>query len=109
MSQALPGDAPLVRDLISIGFGPSNVAMAIALNEHNARVGRQEAVTAHFLGQQPRFGRHRDMLIDDATMRVSSVKDLVTLRNPPRECSFLQDKGRLVDFVTWWSTSTSRP
>ncbi|CAM5609165.1 lysine/ornithine N-monooxygenase [Streptomyces avidinii] len=102
MSQALPGDAPLVHDLIGIGFGPSNVAMAIALTEHNARVGRQEAVTAHFFEQQPRFGWHRGMLIDDATMQVSFMKDLVTLRNPTSEYSFLcylQSKGRLIDFV----------
>ncbi|MFE4261108.1 lysine N(6)-hydroxylase/L-ornithine N(5)-oxygenase family protein [Streptomyces sp. NPDC056883] len=102
MSQALPGDAPLIHDLIGIGFGPSNVAMAIALSEHNVRVGRQEAVTAHFFEQQPRFGWHRGMLIDDATMQVSFMKDLVTLRNPTSEYSFLcylQEKGRLIDFV----------
>ncbi|MFE4637314.1 lysine N(6)-hydroxylase/L-ornithine N(5)-oxygenase family protein [Streptomyces sp. NPDC056773] len=102
MSQALPGDAPLIHDLIGIGFGPSNVAMAIALSEHNARVGRQEAVTAHFFEQQPRFGWHRGMLIDDATMQVSFLKDLVTLRNPSSEYTFLrflQSKGRLIDFV----------
>lgn len=102
MSQALPGDAPLIHDLIGIGFGPSNVAMALALSEHNARVGRQEAVTAHFFEQQPRFGWHRGMLIDDATMQVSFMKDLVTLRNPTSEYSFLcylQSKGRLIDFV----------
>ncbi|MCP3757276.1 lysine N(6)-hydroxylase/L-ornithine N(5)-oxygenase family protein [Streptomyces sp. TBY4] len=102
MSQALPGDAPLIHDLIGIGFGPSNVAMAIALSEHNVRVGRQETVTAHFFEQQPRFGWHRGMLIDDATMQVSFMKDLVTLRNPTSEYSFLcylQEKGRLIDFV----------
>ncbi|MFF3457799.1 lysine N(6)-hydroxylase/L-ornithine N(5)-oxygenase family protein [Streptomyces sp. NPDC002730] len=102
MSQALPDDAPPIHDLIGIGFGPSNVAMAIALSEHNARVGRQEAVTAHFFERQPRFGWHRGMLIDDATMQVSFLKDLVTLRNPSSEFSFLcylQSKGRLVDFV----------
>ncbi|WP_411103462.1 lysine N(6)-hydroxylase/L-ornithine N(5)-oxygenase family protein [Streptomyces sp. cmx-4-9] len=103
MSQALPGDdAPLIHDLIGIGFGPSNVAMAIALSEHNARVGRQGAVTAHFFEQQPRFGWHRGMLIDDATMQVSFLKDLVTLRNPSSEYTFLrflQSKGRLIDFV----------
>ncbi|WP_407554453.1 SidA/IucD/PvdA family monooxygenase [Streptomyces sp. Pv4-95] len=102
MSQVLPGDAPLIHDLIGIGFGPSNVAMAIALSEHNAGVGRQEAVTAHFFEKQPHFGWHRGMLIDDATMQVSFLKDLVTLRNPASEYSFLcylQSKGRLIDFV----------
>ncbi|MER5551754.1 lysine N(6)-hydroxylase/L-ornithine N(5)-oxygenase family protein [Streptomyces sp. NPDC002793] len=102
MSQPSPDDAPLVHDLIGIGFGPSNVAMAIALTERNSRVGRQQAVTAHFFEKQPRFGWHRGMLIDDATMQVSFLKDLVTLRNPSSEYSFLcylQSQGRLIDFV----------
>ncbi|MFC8172393.1 lysine N(6)-hydroxylase/L-ornithine N(5)-oxygenase family protein [Streptomyces sp. NPDC057242] len=102
MSQALPDDAPLIHDLIGIGFGPSNVAMAIALSEHNASVGRENTVTAHFFERQPRFGWHRGMLIDDATMQVSFLKDLVTLRNPSSEYTFLrylQSKGRLIDFV----------
>lgn len=102
MSQVDPGDAPLIHDLIGIGFGPSNVAMAIALSEHNARVGRQEAVTAHFFERQPSFGWHRGMLIDDATMQVSFLKDLVTLRDPSSEYTFLrylQSRGRLIDFV----------
>ncbi|MFF7790352.1 SidA/IucD/PvdA family monooxygenase [Streptomyces sp. NPDC007991] len=100
MAQARPGDAPLIHDLIGIGFGPSNVAMAIALSEHNA--GGGEAVSAHFFEQQPRFGWHRGMLIDDATMQVSFLKDLVTLRNPASEYSFLcylKSKGRLIDFI----------
>lgn len=102
MSQARPGDAAPVHDLIGIGFGPSNVAMAIAISEHNARSGTREAVTAQFFEQQPAFGWHRGMLIDDATMQVSFLKDLVTLRNPSSEFSFLcylQSKGRLIDFI----------
>ncbi|MFE9928382.1 lysine N(6)-hydroxylase/L-ornithine N(5)-oxygenase family protein [Streptomyces sp. NPDC005533] len=102
MAQARPGDPPLIHDLLGIGFGPSNVAMAIAVGEHNARVGREEVITTHFFEQQPRFGWHRGMLIDDATMQVSFLKDLVTLRNPASEFSFLcylKSKGRLIDFI----------
>ncbi|MCW1098829.1 lysine N(6)-hydroxylase/L-ornithine N(5)-oxygenase family protein [Streptomyces sp. RS2] len=102
MSPVLPADSTLVHDLIGIGFGPSNVAMAIAIREHNARAGGQEALDARFFEQQPRFGWHRGMLIDDATMQVSFLKDLVTLRNPASEYSFLcylQSKGRLIDFI----------
>ncbi|MFD3610980.1 lysine N(6)-hydroxylase/L-ornithine N(5)-oxygenase family protein [Streptomyces atroolivaceus] len=102
MSQVRPGDTPPVLDLIGIGFGPSNVAMAIAISEHNASVGGQEPVAAQFFEQQPRFGWHRGMLIDDATMQVSFLKDLVTLRNPASEFSFLcylKSRGRLVDFI----------
>ncbi|MFG3250470.1 lysine N(6)-hydroxylase/L-ornithine N(5)-oxygenase family protein [Streptomyces sp. NPDC048187] len=102
MSRVLPGDATLVHDLIGIGFGPSNVAMAIAIREHNAQADGQQALDALFFEQQPRFGWHRGMLIDDATMQVSFLKDLVTLRNPASEYSFLcylQSKGRLIDFI----------
>ncbi|MGC0387322.1 lysine N(6)-hydroxylase/L-ornithine N(5)-oxygenase family protein [Streptomyces sp. SAI-129] len=102
MSQVLPADPTLVHDLIGIGFGPSNVAMAIAIREHNARAGGQGALDARFFEQQPSFGWHRGMLIDDATMQVSFLKDLVTLRNPASEYSFLcylQSKGRLIDFI----------
>lgn len=76
--------------------------MAIAVGEHNARVGREEVITTHFFEQQPRFGWHRGMLIDDATMQVSFLKDLVTLRNPASEFSFLcylKSRGRLIDFI----------
>ncbi|MFJ3278340.1 lysine N(6)-hydroxylase/L-ornithine N(5)-oxygenase family protein [Streptomyces halstedii] len=102
MSQVHPDDAPPVHDLIGIGFGPSNVAMAIALGEHNADPGTREKISARFFERQPRFGWHRGMLIDDATMQVSFLKDLVTLRNPASEFSFLcylKSKGRLIDFI----------
>ncbi|MGW1228863.1 lysine N(6)-hydroxylase/L-ornithine N(5)-oxygenase family protein [Streptomyces sp. NPDC001478] len=101
MSQVRPGDAPPVHDLIGIGFGPSNVAMAIAVSEHNA-AGAGEPLNALFFERQPSFGWHRGMLIDDATMQVSFLKDLVTLRNPSSAFSFLcylQSKGRLIDFI----------
>jgi L-ornithine N5-oxygenase len=87
-------------DVVGIGFGPSNLAMAIAVTEHNATAGR--AVRARFLERQPGFGWHRGMLLEDATMQVSFLKDLVTLRNPASEFSFLcylRDRGRLIDFI----------
>jgi L-ornithine N5-oxygenase len=44
------------------------------------------------------------MLIEDATMQVSFLKDLVTMRNPASDfsfVSFLHEAGRLVDFVNY--------
>src|SRR5687768_13395508 len=85
-----------VLDLAGIGFGPSNLALAIAVEEH------ERFVRARFFERQLRFGWHRGMLIDDATMQVSFLKDLVTLRNPTSEFSFvsyLHSQGRLTDFV----------
>ncbi|MGC5287778.1 lysine N(6)-hydroxylase/L-ornithine N(5)-oxygenase family protein [Micromonospora sp. DT231] len=101
MSQAAPYGAIPVYDLLGIGFGPSNLALAVAVREHNDGAGA-DPVTAVFLERQARFGWHRGMLLSDATMQVSFLKDLVTLRNPTSEFSFLcylQDRGRLVDFV----------
>ncbi|MGH8903596.1 MAG: lysine N(6)-hydroxylase/L-ornithine N(5)-oxygenase family protein [Egibacteraceae bacterium] len=89
-------------DLLGIGFGPSNLALAIALDEHNRAVSGGPALQARFFDKQPRFGWHRGMLIDDATMQVSFLKDLVTMRNPSSDFSFLSylhSKGRLVDFI----------
>ncbi|GGT96943.1 lysine N(6)-hydroxylase/L-ornithine N(5)-oxygenase family protein [Actinomadura citrea] len=85
-----------VRDVVGIGFGPSNLALAVALEEEH---GGADAV---FFEKQPAFGWHRGMLIDGATMQVHFLKDLVSLRNPASTYSFLaylHARGRLVDFV----------
>lgn len=100
--QTLPEDQVPIYDIVGVGFGPSNLALAIAVTENNVGVPPQDAVSALFLERQPCFGWHRGMLIDDATMQVSFLKDLVTLRNPSSEFSFLcylHHKGRLIDFV----------
>ncbi|MFE0627645.1 lysine N(6)-hydroxylase/L-ornithine N(5)-oxygenase family protein [Streptomyces sp. NPDC058864] len=91
-----------IHDILGIGFGPSNLALAIAIEEHNAQVPDSRRINARFLERQPRFGWHRGMLIDDATMQVSFLKDLVTMRNPTSDFSFLcylREQGRLVDFL----------
>ncbi|MFF9981608.1 lysine N(6)-hydroxylase/L-ornithine N(5)-oxygenase family protein [Streptomyces erythrochromogenes] len=93
---------PVVRDLVGIGFGPANLALAIAVAEHNARRSADEAVLAAFVERQEAFCWHPGMLLDGATMQVSFLKDLVTLRNPASPYSFLQylqEHGRLPDFI----------
>jgi L-ornithine N5-oxygenase len=98
----MSGDGVPVYDIVGIGFGPSNLALAVALTERNQQVSAENAVTAQFLERQPRFGWHRGMLIEDATMQVSFLKDLVTMRNPTSEFSFLcylKARDRLVDFI----------
>ncbi|WP_157245130.1 lysine N(6)-hydroxylase/L-ornithine N(5)-oxygenase family protein [Nonomuraea typhae] len=86
-----------VHDLVGIGFGPSNLALAIALNEAEGA-----GVDALFLEKQEAFGWHRGMLLDGATMQVSFLKDLVTMRNPASAYSFvgyLHAKERLAEFI----------
>lgn len=100
--QALAEDREPIYDILGVGFGPSNLALAIAVTENNAAADQRDAVSSLFLERQPQFGWHRGMLIDDATMQVSFLKDLVTLRNPTSEFSFLcflHNKGRLVEFI----------
>ncbi|WP_268800674.1 lysine N(6)-hydroxylase/L-ornithine N(5)-oxygenase family protein [Pseudomonas huanghezhanensis] len=90
----------LVYDYIGIGFGPSNLALAIATQEHAAANGQAPQVC--FLEKKPAFNWHEGMLIDGSTMQISFLKDLVTLRNPASRFSFinyLNERGRLQDFI----------
>ena len=87
-------------DVIGVGFGPSNLAMAVAVNEHNAQVPRDAAVTAHFLERQPRFGWHRGMLLDDVGNRdlVKVQGEVLLLTGAVLTIGFLIDVvHRLID------------
>jgi L-ornithine N5-oxygenase len=95
-----------VHDVVGIGFGPSNLALAVALEEEYG-----SGVNAVFFEKQPEFGWHRGMLIEGATMQVSFLKDLVTMRNPASPYTFLaylQERGRLVDFINHKTMYPSR-
>lgn len=91
-----------VVDIVGVGFGPSNLALAIAIEEHNATCAPDDRIRARFVERQDEFVWHPGMLLDGATMQIAFPKDLVTFRNPASTFSFfsyLFDKGRLVDFV----------
>lgn len=91
-----------VVDILGVGFGPSNLALAISVLEYNAAVSPQRRLTMRFLERQPAFGWHRGMLLADATMQISFLKDLATLRNPGSRFTFLtylHERSRLVDFI----------
>ncbi|WP_406281558.1 lysine N(6)-hydroxylase/L-ornithine N(5)-oxygenase family protein [Embleya sp. NBC_00896] len=90
-----------IYDVVGIGFGPSNLSLAIALEEHQANE-RTRPVTAAFFERQPAFGWHRNMLLPSTTMQISFLKDLATFRNPVSRFSFisyLHTSGRLPQFV----------
>jgi L-ornithine N5-oxygenase len=93
-------DLPVI-DVLGIGFGPANLALAIAILERNESGGRPH-ITAEFIEKKPAFSWHPGMLIDGTTMQVSFLKDLATLRNPTSRFSFLSylhEKDRLIDFI----------
>ncbi|MCQ4208851.1 MULTISPECIES: lysine N(6)-hydroxylase/L-ornithine N(5)-oxygenase family protein [Streptomyces] len=90
-----------IFDVVGIGFGPSNLSLAIALEEHGTSA-PQHPVTSHFFERQPSFGWHRNMLLPSTTMQISFLKDLATFRNPMSRFSFvsyLHASNRLVQFV----------
>ncbi|MEV5597091.1 SidA/IucD/PvdA family monooxygenase [Streptomyces sp. NPDC052496] len=93
--------AQVIHDVVGVGFGPSNLSLATALEEHRTDV-PEHPLTAAFFERQPAFGWHRNMLLPSTTMQVSFLKDLVTFRNPSSRFSFvsyLHAAGRLANFV----------
>lgn len=86
------------RDLIGIGFGPANLALAVAL----AEMPGAKRLDWGFLERQDGFHWHRDMQIEGATVQISFLKDLATLRDPTSPFTFvnyLHHKGRLESFI----------
>lgn len=101
-------EAP-VHDALGVGFGPSNLALAIALDEAGRRRGRQMRV--RFLERQDGFLWHGGMLLPDSGMQISFLKDLVTLRDPTSPYTFvnyLHVHGRLIDYINRKSFFPSR-
>ncbi|AZG44380.1 lysine N(6)-hydroxylase/L-ornithine N(5)-oxygenase family protein [Gordonia insulae] len=91
-----------VVDLVGIGFGPSNLALAIAIEEHNLTAGPHETVAARFFEKKDAFGWHSGMLLPGTTMQVSFLKDLATQRNARSAYTFLSylaERGRLTHFI----------
>ncbi|HEY0640801.1 MAG TPA: SidA/IucD/PvdA family monooxygenase [Pseudonocardiaceae bacterium] len=88
-------------DVVGVGFGPSGLSLAIALEELEGDA-LESPVTAAFFERQSAFGWHRNMLLPSAKMQVAFLKDLATFRNPTSRFSFvsyLHSVGRLARFV----------
>lgn len=87
-------------DVLGIGFGPSNLALAIALQEQALQQGRN--YQALFLDKQHDYRWHGNTLVTQSELQISYLKDLVTLRNPTSPFSFvnyLHKHDRLIDFI----------
>jgi L-ornithine N5-oxygenase len=85
-------------DVLAIGAGPANLALAVALEECAPDVARNSMV----IEQYPDIKWQRNLLLPWARSQVSFLKDLVTLRNPCSRFSFLNFKhsqGRLDEFI----------
>ncbi|MFE7764900.1 SidA/IucD/PvdA family monooxygenase [Streptomyces sp. NPDC057438] len=86
-------------EVLAIGAGPSNLALAVAIEESGATGLASDTL---ILEQHHDVVWQRNLLLPFARSQVSFVKDLVTLRNPQSRfsfLSFLHAKGRLDEFV----------
>ncbi|WP_107705193.1 lysine N(6)-hydroxylase/L-ornithine N(5)-oxygenase family protein [Nocardioides allogilvus] len=82
------------HDLIGIGVGPFNLGLACLAEP-------LDDLDAVFLEARDDFSWHPGMLLDDATLQVPFMADLVTLADPTSPYSylnFLKDVGRLYSF-----------
>jgi L-ornithine N5-monooxygenase len=83
-------------DVLGIGFGPSNLAVAIALHEGGSKL------KAQFVEAAPQSGWHPNMLLDGSDIQNNPLRDLVTPRNPRSYFSFLnylKCQDRLFDYL----------
>ncbi|MFJ3977541.1 lysine N(6)-hydroxylase/L-ornithine N(5)-oxygenase family protein [Streptomyces sp. NPDC090021] len=81
-----------VYDVLCVGYGPANVAVAVAFEElwPQARV--------KFLEREPGPYWQRAMLLDGSDIQNNPLRDLVTPRNPRSRytfTNFLHEQGRL--------------
>lgn len=84
------------HDLVCIGFGPASLAIAIALHD------REIKARVLYIERQRKFVWHAGMLLPNARMQISFLKDLATLRDPRSKFTFvnyLKSKNRLVAFT----------
>ncbi|MFI5775956.1 SidA/IucD/PvdA family monooxygenase [Nocardia sp. NPDC051570] len=86
-------------DVLAIGAGPANLALAIALEESGDVALAQSTL---ILEQHSDVKWQRNLLLPWARSQVSFLKDLVTLRNPRSRftfLNFLHERRRLDEFV----------
>jgi L-ornithine N5-oxygenase len=89
-------------ELLAVGAGPSNLALAVALEELAPGLARGSLV----VDREQEISWQRSMLLPEVLSNTSFLKDLVTLRNPRSKFSFLSYLhaiGRLDQFVNMGS------
>lgn len=97
-----------IYDLLGVGFGPSNLALAIAL-EADKQLYRKANIL--FLEKQSDYRWHGNTVTDQSELQISFLKDLVSLRDPTSPYSFvnyLHKHDRLVDFINLGTFYPSR-
>ncbi|MBP2831642.1 lysine N(6)-hydroxylase/L-ornithine N(5)-oxygenase family protein [Aquimarina sp. U1-2] len=81
-------------DFIAIGVGPMNLGLACLTDPI-------EELNGIFLDKRERFDWHPGMLLQDTTLQIPFIADLVTLADPTSPFSFLnycKEQGRIYSF-----------
>lgn len=87
---------PIDFDIAGVGFGPANLALAVALQDSHSRLKHV------FFEQKPTFSWHLGMQMEGSSMQTPFLEDLVTRHNPRSKFTFLnylKVNGRLTDFA----------
>ncbi|WP_315833799.1 lysine N(6)-hydroxylase/L-ornithine N(5)-oxygenase family protein [Bradyrhizobium prioriisuperbiae] len=85
-----------IFDIIGIGFGPANIALAAALEE------RRDRHSVLFLEKADEPAWQPGMLLGGSDIQNNPLRDLVTPRNPRSRYSFtnfLHEQGRLFEYL----------
>lgn len=86
----------VVYDVLGVGFGPANIALAIALDECH------QPLKVRFIEAQGQPGWQDGMLLDGSNIQNHPARDLVTPRNPRSRYSFINylfEQGRLLEHL----------
>ncbi|MGW0563260.1 lysine N(6)-hydroxylase/L-ornithine N(5)-oxygenase family protein [Streptomyces sp. NPDC003016] len=84
------------HDVLGIGFGPANLALAIAFEEEG------HDLDVRFLEARPGPSWQSAMMLPGSDIQNHPVRDLVSLRNPRSRYSFINylfENGRLLDHL----------
>ena len=85
-------------DVVGVGFGPANLALAVAIEEEAPRIERL------FLELEPKPVWQSEMLLANTDIQNHPCRDLVTLRNPRSRYSFLNylfECGRIIQYLNF--------
>ena len=86
----------MLYDFVGIGFGPSNIALAVSMEEHGFDG------NAIFLEQCPGPTWHESMLLEGSDVQHSPFRDFITPVNPRSKYTFLNylhESGKLFHFL----------
>ncbi|MDS0139293.1 MULTISPECIES: SidA/IucD/PvdA family monooxygenase [unclassified Amycolatopsis] len=85
-----------IHDVVGIGFGPANIALAAAAAEEAPEL------RMRFLEARPQVSWQPGMLLRGSDIQNNPIRDLATLRNPRSRftfVNFLHEQGRLLAFL----------